>query len=220
MVIESELHKGSRFYFEVLNLKEKGLHLPFNVIPYKDMQLNTFIDPNLKPMNTMTILLKSLVLFSLMSCSAALYPQSEEFLEEVPETEEEYAASKQRVINTINWLDQTAINEDVDKRREQTLLFIDWMNGSPSVTITINSSVAVFTKINPELLVTFMGGWAKYTLENDYDTDEVKCNLAGIKSVIAFYKNGNGLKKDKKVEKLVKMNEAELEAWVKKYIGK
>lgn len=167
----------------------------------------------------MTTLLKSLVLFSLMSCSAALYAQSDELLEEVPETEEEYAASEQRVINTINWLENTPINEDMDNRRTQTLLFIDWMNGSPSVTITINSSIAVFTKVNPELLITFMGGWAKYTLENDYKKDELKCNLAGVKSVIAFYKNGNGLKKDKKVEKLLKMNDAELEAWVKKYIN-
>lgn len=69
-----------------------------------------------------------------------------------------------------------------------------------------------------------MGGWTKFVLENPkYQKDLVKGNLAGLKSVINVYENNkdNAMKKDKSVEKLVKLNKkGELENWVKEQLKK
>lgn len=65
-----------------------------------------------------------------------------------------------------------------------------------------------------------MGGWTKYSLENNYSKDNVQGSLAGLKSVIKVYKNLS-LKKDKEVEKLIELdNNGELENWVKEIMTK
>lgn len=65
-----------------------------------------------------------------------------------------------------------------------------------------------------------MGGWTKYSLENNYSSDNIQGSLAGLKSVIKVYKNLS-LKKDKEVENLIELdNNGELENWVKEIMGK
>ena len=77
-----------------------------------------------------------------------------------------------------------------------------------------------FGKKNPELLLVFMGDWAKYILQNGYSKDKVQGNLAGIRSAIKVYKAGSGLKKDKEMEKLIKLDESgSLEGWVTQQLG-
>lgn len=45
-------------------------------------------------------------------------------------------------------------------------------------------------------------------------------NLLGIKSAIKVYKMGNGLKKDKEMEKLLKLDEdSGLESWIAEKLG-
>ena len=66
-----------------------------------------------------------------------------------------------------------------------------------------------------------MGGWTRYSLQNKYSRDAVQCNLAGLKSVITVYQKGDGIKKDKDVDKLVDLNSKnELEAWVSSQLQK
>jgi hypothetical protein len=55
----------------------------------------------------------------------------------------------------------------------------------------------------------------RYVLQNGYSRDKVQANVAGIKSAIKVYKLGNGLKKDKEMDKLIKLDDGGgLEAWV------
>ena len=51
---------------------------------------------------------------------------------------------------------------------------------------------------NPECFIIFMGAWAKNALETSVYRDKLKGNMAGIESVIEFYK-----KMKKLPEKLV-----------------
>jgi hypothetical protein len=140
-------------------------------------------------------------------------------LSELPETKEEFVASEPRVIATVDWLENTPIDEQEDKHKMQYALLIGWLTNSPTVTLTMNEYVMDYTKKNSELLIIFMGGWTKYSLENEYSTDAVQCNLAGLRSMIKVYKTGK-LKKDKKMQELADLDAAGgLEAWVKKQIG-
>ena len=163
----------------------------------------------------MKIQFKTFLFILLFTFSFNLFSQTDGLLKELPKTDEDFVKSEKQAINTINWLDKTPINQDVNYRKKQMMLLLAWLTNSPTVSIEIDHKVLPFTEKNPELLMTFMGGWAKYCLENSYSTDSIKCNLAGIRNVIAFYKNGNGLKKDKKMDKLIEMeSKNELENWV------
>lgn len=135
-------------------------------------------------------------------------------LSEVPKTKEEFIASEKNVVATIDWLETTPFNQEENKRLKQKALLMVWITDSPTVTLEINAAILTFTKKNPDLLLTFMGGWTKYSLLNNYSTDQIQGNLAGLKSVIRVYKNLS-LKKDKEVEKLIELdNKGELENWV------
>jgi hypothetical protein len=65
-------------------------------------------------------------------------------------------------------------------------------------------------------MFVFAGGWTKYVLQNAYSKDQMQGSLAGIRSAIQVYKSGNGLKKDKEMEKLIALDEkGGLEDWLK-----
>jgi hypothetical protein len=146
-----------------------------------------------------------------------LFAQKAELLESLPgDTKEEFIKSEPKVLATINWLENTPLNQEEAKRKEQYALLTAWLVNSPTVTIEVNSKVLTFTKKNSELLIIFMGGWTKYVLENPYSKNNFQGNLAGVRSAIKVYKMGNGLKKDKAMEKIIAMEEnGELEKWIK-----
>jgi hypothetical protein len=74
---------------------------------------------------------------------------------------------------------------------------------------------------NAQLLAVFMGGYARYCLQNNYSKDELKCNMAGIRAVINCYNLGGDLKKDKAILKIIdKDKDGKLEEWVQEAMVK
>jgi len=150
-----------------------------------------------------------------LGISSVTFAQTSELLDQLPNTKEEFVASEKKVISTINWLEDTPLDQNTDKRKSQYALLVGWLTNSPTVTIEINSRVLTFTKKNSDLLLIFMGGWTKYCLENNYSSDNLKGNIAGIKSAIKVYKKDIGMKKDKAMDKIIALDEkGELEKWV------
>jgi len=71
---------------------------------------------------------------------------------------------------------------------------------------------------SPDLLMIFMGGWAKYSLESKDFKNKNSGSMAGIESVIEFYtKNKDFMPKDKNIEKYIKMKD---KGTLKEYIEK
>jgi hypothetical protein len=170
----------------------------------------------------MKIFRKFLLLSAFLIFTFNLFAQKAELLESLPgDTKEEFIKSEPRVLATINWLENTPLNQEEGKRKQQYALLTAWIVNSPTVTIEVNSNVLTFTKKNSELLIIFMGGWTKYVLENSYSKDDYQGNLAGVRSAVKVYKMGNGLKKDKAMDKLIAMEEnGELEKWIKDQMEK
>ncbi|MBZ4191995.1 hypothetical protein [Niabella beijingensis] len=161
--------------------------------------------------------------FLLIFCLSMInsFPQDTNWLNPLPATKEEFIKREPEVINVIDWLENTPLDQDADKRKYMNALLVGWLTNSPTVTVEVDSKVAPMSKKNPGLLPIFLGGWIKYSLQNAYSKDAVKCNLAGIKSVIKIYKAGNGIRKDKDIEKLVALdNKNELETWIASRLGK
>lgn len=130
---------------------------------------------------------------------------------------EDYKLLEKDVITTINWLYNTPVNEQAEKRMEANAFFIKWTSGTPDVHIGIDGNVVNFME-NPELLIMYIAGWAKYSIETGNDNDKIAGTLAGIEMAISFYeKNIKHLKKDKNVEKYIKMQK---KGTLKEYIEK
>jgi hypothetical protein len=129
----------------------------------------------------------------------------------------DFAQYEKDIIAAVNWLAATPVQDQVSKRGDATRFLIEWLTGSPNVSVEINGEIVNFTKPNTELLIMFMGGWTKYVLETN-DKSKLKGNLSGIEMVIAFYqKSRKDLKRDKNVEKYVEMKEkGTLEEFLKK----
>jgi hypothetical protein len=131
---------------------------------------------------------------------------------------EDYAPYEQDVVNCIDWLVKTPLNEQSDKRNEANTFLLKWLSGSPNVHIESKQEIVSFMSSSPDLLMIIMGGWAKYSLESKDFDNKVNGSIAGIEAVIEFYKaNREFLSKDKNVEKYIKMkNKGKLEEYIEK----
>ena len=136
------------------------------------------------------------------------------------ETAEDYKPYEKDVVACVDWLIETPMYQNPSKRKEASAFLLKWLMGSPYVHIEINPEIVNFAGSSPELLLAFMGGWAKYAIETEQFDDKVGGNLAGLESVIEFYETNKGvLPKDKNVEKYVKMKKkGSLRQYVEKKI--
>jgi len=120
------------------------------------------------------------------------------------EKAEDYASYEQDVINCVNWLMTTPVDANAAKRKKANSFLLEWVTGCPYVHLEINTNIVSFS--SPDLLLIFLGGWTKYSLESKDFEDKIAGTIAGIESVISFYtKNKKTLPKEKNVEKFIKM---------------
>ncbi|PCI95922.1 MAG: hypothetical protein COB15_11635 [Flavobacteriales bacterium] len=135
------------------------------------------------------------------------------------ETKEDYAKYEKDVVNGYNWLMKTPIETEPTKRKEINSFLIQWMTGSPNVSIELSEKIVTYMDCG-ECLMMFMGGWTKYALESKDFKNKVKGNLAGTESVIKFYLlNKNSLGQNKSIEKFIKLKrENKLEEYIKSNI--
>lgn len=135
----------------------------------------------------------------------------------------DYAAYEKDVLACIDWLERTPLDKS-DRRKAASAFLLQWVSGSPDVSIELREEVATFMK-SPDaadLMVMFMGGWTRYAL-NDANggKDNFQGSLAGLKSTIKLYRDTGGCQKDKSMDELVKLEKSgKLEDWLRKQLAK
>lgn len=123
-------------------------------------------------------------------------------------TNEDYAKYETDILKSIDWLTNTSVKTRPDKRKEVSSFVIMWLTGCPNVSVEVNTDIINFIEPNPELLMIFMCGWTKYSLETKDYNNKIMGNLKGIEAVIDFYtRNRENMEKDKNVEKYIKMKD-------------
>lgn len=133
-------------------------------------------------------------------------------------TEADYAKYNQQVIETANWLEKTPTNQQEEQRHAANKFLIEWMTGSPAVAVQLQSYFMDLCPKNPDALMLFMGGWARYQLQHPEDKDAVTLNVEGLKSVLQSYQLYHA-KTNKKLEALQPLlANGTLPEWVKKQL--
>ena len=80
--------------------------------------------------------------------------------------------------------------------------------------IEIDSTIVTFWEKNPQLVTAYKAGWARMLIKSpDRLDDKLSGNLAGLVSAMNLYKLG-AVKKDKEMEKLIKLVKNQLSTWV------
>lgn len=131
---------------------------------------------------------------------------------------EDYAKYEGEILKGIDWLLKAPMATQPEKRREVNRFVMTWLTGSPTVTVNIKPEIVNFMNPNPDLLMVFMCGWTKYSIETKDNNNTAMGNQKGIEAVIEFYtKNKEYLKKDNNVEKYIKLKEnGKLEEYISK----
>jgi hypothetical protein len=156
-----------------------------------------------------------IALLSLLAVSKGAQAQSYEVPKDYTlKAKEDYTKYEQDVINTVDWLQQTSWGDQPDKRKEAAAFLVAWITGSPTVTISVGSPLVKMCDKNPELMITFMGGFTKYALQHKDTPNTNAANVAGLKALIAKYQMEKNHKKESAVEKLIKIDQdGKLEEW-------
>ncbi len=158
--------------------------------------------------------LKKILFVFFISLGFSGIAQEVEPLTKVPK-KKEFKSSEPNFVASVNWIENTAFDEDAEMHEQQYALIVGWMSDSPDVTITLNGYVLDYIRVNKDLLAFFMGAWGKYSIENGYSNDLFQCNLAAVRSMINIYKTGK-MKTDSKMQELVDLDAGgKLEDWVK-----
>ena len=130
-------------------------------------------------------------------------------------SKEDYAKYEKDIIDAAKWLEATPVGKEENTRQKASAFLMTWLTGSPTVTITLSKFELDLVQDNPQLLMMFMAGYAKYVLENSYSKDRLKATVAGVKSMINLYNLGGDFKKNKTLKKaLEKDAEGKLEEWI------
>ncbi len=137
------------------------------------------------------------------------------------EKPEDYAKYEADVLKCIDYLESIPLDDESARTIAANAFLLKWMQGSPNVTIELNAYIVELCDKNKEFIMLFMGGWTRYALQNPDSVNSLNGNMAGLESIINVYKQGQGVSRDKKVEKIIKLQEeGELEDWVKDQIKK
>jgi hypothetical protein len=162
-------------------------------------------------------------LFSLMllaSCFISTRVLSQDFV--VPTdyklvAKEDYAPYEKDIIAAAKWLETASYNTNYSQFSEVATFVVKWVNGSPTVNVMITPIIMDLESKNNGMLVLYMAACARYSLENNYSKDMKAQQKAAILSMINAYKTAHGIKKDKKMDKIVKASdEGTLDDWLAK----
>lgn len=159
------------------------------------------------------------ILFICLLLTGATFAYSQKFV--VPEIHEgieesAYANYEQELLSCQDWLETHAPTASLRKSVNSYVVW--WASGTPDFKMTINANIVKFKDGN--LLVLFLGGWAKKAIQSKYELSTADGTLAGLRTVIAFYNTyKNELQRDKEVEKFAKMDsKGTLEEYVRSVV--
>jgi hypothetical protein len=119
-------------------------------------------------------------------------------------TARDYKRDEELVLRTLQWLNKTPLNEQLLTRSNANLFVMEWICGSPSVTISIETSVLPFYDLYPDLIFPYIHGIAQCRLTKNVVCNEQKAIINGFNTVAFMIRSDEILKKSKPLQPLIK----------------
>lgn len=169
------------------------------------------------------ILMKKLLLFSAILLTTASASRAQSSYKAPTgyslQTADDYAEYEPQVIATVNWLEKTPLGQQPELRKQADQFLFQWISGSSAVSVQLQKYVADLAGQDSELLMLFMGGWARHQLQHPEAKDPAVLNTEGIRTMLRAYKAG-GFRKNKQLDELTKLDsKGTLAEWVKKQLA-
>lgn len=148
--------------------------------------------------------MKKLLILCLLSCGILL-GYSQKFT--VPKIQDgieksEYVNYEKEFLSCMDWLENYGPTSKL--RKDVNAYALWWISGTPDIKMELNTDIVNLK--DPNMLLLFLGGWAKAAIENEYNLSTVDGNLAGLRTVMNYYKKfRNDLTPDKNIDKYIKM---------------
>lgn len=132
------------------------------------------------------------------------------------ETKDDYHKYDNDIIKCVNWLEKTPAKESNNKIKHAGDFLAEWLTGCPYVRFSQNVRVDAVFSNSPRLRVYYMGGWARYALQNQGKATQAQCCIAGLRCLIKVYEeNKSSLERDPNVDELVNADkQGKLQEWV------
>ena len=92
------------------------------------------------------------------------------------------------MLATINWLEASPLPADSPQRKEANQFLMEWISGSPTVSVQMQPYLTDLYGKNPDLLMAFLGGWTRYAIQHPTDKDQLTLQVEGVKGMLASYK--------------------------------
>ena len=129
--------------------------------------------------------------------------------------EASYRAQEQNVVDAVDYLINNPVNRKPAKRQAVNSYLLEWVTGTPTMTISLSQEVAPFMECG-DCLLLYMGAYAKETIVNAGGS-VADHNVAAVNTVLDFYeKERAALGKNKEAEKFLKLRKkGKLEARIR-----
>ena len=163
-----------------------------------------------------------LLLLALSFAGNATHAQTTDF--EVPknvvlESPADYAIYETEVIAAANWIEETDLDREPQKRKMVNGFLMQWIAGSPDITINLVSPITDLAENNPDLLILYMSGYTRYYLQNKATATPAGGTEAGLRSMLKVYRKDIAINRNKDMEKLSKAEKGgKIKDFMKSYL--
>lgn len=161
---------------------------------------------------------KNLLLVMIFSiATVGTYYAQTEF--ELPENvklknKEDYEKYEEDFVNAAKWLEETDLNKETEKRQKVNAFVIEWISGSPTISVEISAELGKIYGDNAQLLGVYLASYGRHCIENKEST-QFSATKAALLSMITVYKKGIKITKSKEMEKILKLSDEKLDEYIK-----
>lgn len=127
------------------------------------------------------------------------------------ETPGDYARYDSDIVKAAQWLIETDLDKELQKRMDVNQFVLVWVTGNPFMKLTLYEKVLTSYGKNPQLLTIYMASYAAYWTKENNEVGAIK---AGFQAMIKVYKKGIGITKYEQMNKLSKMSDEQLEKYI------
>ncbi|MEM9987422.1 MAG: hypothetical protein AAF804_20200 [Bacteroidota bacterium] len=125
------------------------------------------------------------------------------------ESAEDYALQEDQVLSCCKYLLEHPIYQEDLKRLQATQFMLRWAEGTPDLSIALDTRITDLAAKNSDLLGVFIAAWIEAGLESEgQDLPEADLRKAAYQRLYRYIKAGNNVKQKGAIKKFVKMGDA------------